>query len=74
MKSIGKLTALAIIAFVSTLLTGQFAAAEVSKEELKSVSTPDKVTTSIGDLKDLEICFSSSRYLNPNSGRDAGIL
>jgi hypothetical protein len=32
-------------------LTGQFAAADVSKEELKSISTPDKVKTSIGELK-----------------------
>jgi hypothetical protein len=33
------------------LLTGQYAAAEVSKQELKSISTPDKVKTSIGELK-----------------------
>jgi hypothetical protein len=30
---------------------GQYAAAEVSKEELASISTPDKVHTSIGELK-----------------------
>jgi hypothetical protein len=30
---------------------GQFAATEVSKEELKSISTPDKVKTFIGKLK-----------------------
>jgi hypothetical protein len=30
---------------------GQYAAAEVSKEELKSISTPDSVKTSIGELK-----------------------
>jgi len=40
-----------LVAFVSALLIGQFAAAEVSKEELKSISTPDKVTTPIGELK-----------------------
>ena len=51
MKKIRKLTTLAIIAFISTLLTGQFAAAEVSKEELRSISTPDKVNTSLGELK-----------------------
>jgi hypothetical protein len=39
------------IAFVSILSVGKFAAAEVSKEELKSISTPDKVRTSIGELK-----------------------
>ena len=51
MKTTTKLAKLAIIAFVSTLLTGQFAVAEVSKAELKSISTPDKVQTSIGELK-----------------------
>ena len=51
MKTIRKLTTLSIIVFVSALLTGQFAAAEVSKEELKSISTPDKVNTSLGELK-----------------------
>jgi hypothetical protein len=40
-----------IIAFALVLSMGQFAAAEVSKEELKSISTPDSVETSIGTLK-----------------------
>jgi len=31
--------------------TGQYAAAEVSKEERKSISTPDSVKTSIGTLE-----------------------
>jgi hypothetical protein len=51
MKTIKQLTTLAIIAFLSTFLTGQLAVAEVSKEELKSISTPDSVETSIGTLK-----------------------
>ena len=46
-----KYTIATIVAFVSALSIGQFAAAEVSKEELKSISTPDKVNTSIGELK-----------------------
>ena len=51
MKPTKTLTTLAIIAFVSTLLTGPFAAADVSKQELKSISTPGTVKTSIGTLK-----------------------
>jgi hypothetical protein len=46
-----KYTMAVIIAFVSALSTGQFATAEVSKQELQSISTPDKVKTSIGELK-----------------------
>jgi hypothetical protein len=46
-----KYTMAVIIAFISALSTGQFAAAEVSKQELQSISTPDKVKTSIGELK-----------------------
>ena len=46
-----KYTMALIIAFVSVLSTGQFAAADVSKQELESISTPDKVKTSIGELK-----------------------
>ncbi len=42
---------LAIVAVVSVLSIGQFAAADVSKEELESISTPDKVKTSLGVLK-----------------------
>ena len=41
----------AIVAFALVLSTGQYAAAEVSKEELASISTPDKVQTPIGELK-----------------------
>ena len=51
MKPTKTLTTLAIIAFVSTLLTGQFAAADVSKQELKSISTPATVKTPLGQLK-----------------------
>jgi hypothetical protein len=40
-----------LLALALTLLAGQYAAAEVSKEELKSISTPDSVKTSIGTLK-----------------------
>ncbi len=40
-----------LLALALMLSTGQFAAAEVSKEELQSISTPDKVNTSIGELK-----------------------
>jgi len=46
-----KYTIAVIIAFALVLSMGQFAAAEVSKEELKSISTPDSVETSIGTLK-----------------------
>ena len=46
-----KYTIAAIIAFALVLSMGQYAAAEVSKEELKSISTPDKVNTSLGELK-----------------------
>ncbi len=38
-----KYTIAVIIAFAMVLSMGQFAAAEVSKEELKSISTPDSV-------------------------------
>jgi hypothetical protein len=51
MKTTRTLTTLAIIAVVSTLLTGQFAAADVSKQELKSISTPATVKTPLGQLK-----------------------
>ena len=51
MKTMKKLVVPAIVAVASVLLTGQLAVAEVSKEELKSINTPDKVTTSIGELK-----------------------
>ena len=44
-------TRAALLALALILSTGQLAAAEVSKEELKSISTPDKVKTSIGELK-----------------------
>jgi hypothetical protein len=40
-----------LLALALVLSTGQYAAAEVSKEELKSISTPDSVKTSIGELK-----------------------
>ena len=33
------------------LSIGQYAAAQVSKDELKSISTPDSVETSLGELK-----------------------
>jgi hypothetical protein len=46
-----KYTMAVIIAFVSALSTGQFATAKVSKQELQSISNPDKVKTSIGELK-----------------------
>ena len=45
MKRLRKYTLAMIVAVVPALLIGQFAAAEVSKEELKSISTPDRVTT-----------------------------
>jgi hypothetical protein len=47
MKAVTKAT----LAFVSVVLIGQYAAADVSKEELKSISTPDKIKTPIGELK-----------------------
>jgi hypothetical protein len=46
-----KYTIAVIIAFISALSMGQYAAADVSKQELQSISTPDKVKTSIGELK-----------------------
>ncbi len=46
-----KYTITSIIALALVLSMGQFAAAEVTKEELKSISTPDKVKTSLGELK-----------------------
>jgi hypothetical protein len=39
-----------IVALVSILAIGHIFAQEVSKEELKSISTPDKVETTIGEL------------------------
>ena len=45
------LTTAGILTLALVLSMGQLAAAEVSKEELKSISTPDKVKTSIGELK-----------------------
>ncbi len=45
-----KCTIATIVAFVAVLSIGQYAAAQVSKEELQSISTPDKVETSIGKL------------------------
>jgi hypothetical protein len=50
-KGMKKHTITAIIAFALVLCMGQFAAADVSRKELKSISTPDKVKTSIGELK-----------------------
>ena len=50
-KTMKKYTIATIVAFVSVLSLGQFAVAQVSKEELKSISTPDKVNTSLGELK-----------------------
>jgi hypothetical protein len=44
-------TRAAILALALMLSTGQYAVAEVSKQELKSISTPDSVKTSIGELK-----------------------
>ena len=46
-----KYTIATVVAFVSALSMGQIAVAQVSKEELQSISTPDKVSTSIGELK-----------------------
>ena len=52
MKNRKNVTLLAVLmAFALVLSMGQFAAAQVSKEELQSISTPDKVKTSIGELK-----------------------
>ena len=45
------LTLFLSVTFALVFCMGQFAAAEVSKEELKSISTPDSVKTSIGELK-----------------------
>ena len=45
------LTTTGILTLALVLSMGQLAAAEVSKEELKSISTPDKVNTSLGELK-----------------------
>jgi len=49
--AMNKPTMTAILSLVLVLPMGQLAAAEVSKEELKSISTPDKVNTSLGELK-----------------------
>jgi hypothetical protein len=46
-----KLSTLAVFAFVSVLSAGQVTFAEVSKAELESISTPDSVKTSLGELK-----------------------
>ncbi len=46
-----KYTIAVIIGLALFLQMGQFATAQVSKEELKSISTPDKVKTSLGELK-----------------------
>ncbi|MBW1756592.1 MAG: DUF1254 domain-containing protein [Deltaproteobacteria bacterium] len=46
-----KIVTLAIVAVVSLLSIGQFAAADVSKKELKSISTPASVKTPLGTLK-----------------------
>ncbi len=46
-----KYTIATMVAVALILSMGQFAAAEVSKEELQSISTPDKVKTSLGELK-----------------------
>ena len=44
-------TTATILSLALLLSIGQFAAAQVSKEELKSISTPDKVKTSLGTLR-----------------------
>ena len=44
-------TTATILSLAFLLSVGQFAAAQVSKEELKSISTPDRVKTSLGTLK-----------------------
>jgi hypothetical protein len=49
-----KYTLAVMITIVSALSTGQYAAADVSKAELESISTPDSVKTSIGELKFLD--------------------
>ncbi|MHC4520532.1 MAG: DUF1254 domain-containing protein [Planctomycetota bacterium] len=46
-----KATTTVVIALASALLLGPLATAQVSESELQSISTPDKVRTSIGDLK-----------------------
>jgi hypothetical protein len=46
-----KPTTTAILVLFLALSIGQSAAAQVSKKELKSISTPDSVETSIGTLK-----------------------
>ena len=46
-KTIGSGTALALCL---CFCMAQLAAAQVSKEEVRSISTPDKVRTSIGEL------------------------
>jgi hypothetical protein len=51
MNTMKKLVTLAMVASVSVLSMGQYTAAQVSDEELKSISTPDSVETSIGELK-----------------------
>jgi hypothetical protein len=45
---------LAIAAAIGTLFSSNMAAAEIDKEVLKSISTPDKVETSIGTLNFLD--------------------
>jgi hypothetical protein len=51
MKARKEYTTAAIIGVALILFMAQLAAAQVSKEELRSISTPDKVRTSIGELK-----------------------
>jgi hypothetical protein len=46
-----KYTITVIVALALALPMGQYAAADVSKAELESISTPDSVKTSIGELK-----------------------
>jgi hypothetical protein len=41
----------ALLTAALILLTGQYAAAEVIKKELKSINTPDSVKTPIGEMK-----------------------
>ena len=50
MNTVKKPVTLAMVAFVSGLSMGQPAAADVSNKELKSISTPNRVKTSLGQL------------------------
>jgi len=49
-KQLSTLALAVIIALALVLSMGQFVAADVSKEELQSISTPNRVETSIGNL------------------------